>query len=393
MALIQTISVLKSLYKIGVNNKNTVLAGSNYPNFAIPIFNFVPDTMINEQNSRTELSELGEFGLIHHLTQGIKLVNPETLMGVGDDAAVIMAGEKLTLFSTDLLVEGVHFDLAYYPLKHLGYKAAVVNFSDIAAMNGSPKQITVGMAVSNRFPLEALEEIYSGILTACAKYKVDLVGGDTTSSNKGLFLSISVLGETSQEEVTYRGTASEGDLICVTGDLGGAYAGLLLLEREKQVFKVDPQMQPELDGYDYVLERQLKPEARTEFREIFRIAGIKPTSMIDISDGLASEILHICIDSGVGCALYEDKIPVDMVTEQVVKEFNIDPSIAALNGGEDYELLFTVKQQDYEKVNALAGVSVIGHITHSSGGVNLISISGTSIALNAQGWDAFLRKE
>jgi thiamine-monophosphate kinase len=349
--------------------------------------------MLNEPNSRTELSELGEFGLIHHLTKDIKIVNPETLKGVGDDAAVIRMGEKLLLISTDLLVEGVHFDLAYYPLKHLGYKAAVVNFSDIAAMNGTPKQITVGMAVSNRFPVEALEEIYSGILMACKQYKVDLVGGDTTSSLKGLFLSITVTGEVSEEEITYRNTAGESDLICVTGDLGGAYAGLMLLEREKQVFRADPSMQPELEGYDYVLERQLKPEARTEYREIFRNAGIKPTAMIDISDGLASEVLHIAVESGLGCSIYEDKIPMDIVTEQVVRELNMDPSIAALNGGEDYELLFTVKQSDYEKVTALQGVSVIGHMTHNSHGVNMISRSGTHISLNAQGWDAFLRKE
>ena len=349
--------------------------------------------MLNEPNTRTELSQLGEFGLIHHLTKDIRLVNPETIKGVGDDAAVIRMGEKLLLLSTDLLVEGVHFDLAYFPLKHLGYKAAVVNFSDIAAMNGTPRQITVGMAVSNRFPVEALDEIYSGLLTACKKYGVDLVGGDTTSSNKGLFLSISVTGEVSEDEISYRSTAGEGDLLCVTGDLGGAYAGLMLLEREKQVFKADPSMQPELEGYDYVLERQLKPEARTEYREIFRNAGIRPTAMIDISDGLASEVLHIAVESGLGCTVYEDKIPIDIVTEQVVREFNLDPSLAALNGGEDYELLFTVKQADYEKVNAISGVSIIGHMTHASHGVNMISRSGTHIPLNAQGWDAFLRKE
>ena len=342
---------------------------------------------------RTELSSLGEFGLIKHLTDSFVCEQPSTIKGIGDDAAVIDYGEKVTLVSTDLLVEGVHFDLAYMPLRHLGYKCATVNFSEIVAMNGTPRQLFVGISVSNRFPVEALEEIYEGIKLACTRYKVDLAGGDTTSSVHGLFLSLTVTGEAAKEDVVYRNTAKENDLICVTGDLGGAYAGLMLLEREKQVFRADPSMQPELEGYDYVLERQLKPEARTEYREIFRNAGIKPTAMIDISDGLASEVLHIAVESGLGCSIYEDKIPMDIVTEQVVRELNMDPSIAALNGGEDYELLFTVKQSDYEKVTALQGVSVIGHMTHNSHGVNMISRSGTHISLNAQGWDAFLRKE
>lgn len=347
------------------------------------------ETMINQSIHRTELSDLGEFGLIHHLTKGIINMNPETLFGVGDDAAVVKNGDELMLVSTDLLVEGVHFDLSYYPLQHLGYKAAVVNFSDIAAMNGTPKQITVGLAMSNRFSVEAIEEIYLGILTACRHYGVDLVGGDTSSSEKGLFLSITVLGETNHDEITYRSTAKEGDLICVTGDLGGAYTGLLLLEREKTVFRSDPTMQPDLEGHDYILERQLKPEARTEYRQIFKDNEIRPSSMIDISDGLASESLHLCLSSGLGCAIYEDKIPIDVVTETVIKEFNIDPTTAALNGGEDYELLFTVAQTEFEKVRRIPGVSIIGHMTDKSVGCNLITRSGQSISLNAQGWDAF----
>lgn len=346
--------------------------------------------MSDQPVSRTELSELGEFGLIRHLAGAVKLVNPETIRGIGDDAAVIQPGANQMLISTDLLVEGVHFDLSYCPLKHLGYKAAVVNFSDIAAMNGIPKQITVGLALSNRFPLEAIEEIYAGILMACTKYKVDLVGGDTCSSNKGLFISITVVGEAAAEDITYRNTANDGDLICVTGDLGSAYMGLLVLEREKQVFKADPAMQPALEGYDYILERQLKPEARTEFKAIFKDAGIKPTAMIDISDGLASEVLHLCHDSGLGCKLFEDKIPMDMITEQVAEEFEMSAITAALNGGEDYELLFTIPKSDYDKVKDLKDVSIIGYMTDKSESCNLITTDGASIPITAQGWDAFL---
>ncbi|HPI87619.1 MAG TPA: thiamine-phosphate kinase, partial [Bacteroidales bacterium] len=289
---------------------------------------------------RTELSELGEFGLIDLLTKEITLMNQSTVYGVGDDAAVVDNKDKLTLVSTDLLVEGVHFDLSYTPLKHLGYKAAVANISDIAAMNGIARQLLVGLAVSSRFPLEALEEIYAGIRQACKVYHVDLSGGDTTSSSKGLFISITVIGEAAKDEVVYRHTARENDLICVTGDLGGAYMGLLLLEREKAAFQGDPNLQPDLEGFDYILGRQLKPEPRTDIIRLLKEIHVKPTAMIDISDGLGSEILHICKGSKLGCRIYEEKIPIDPTTVNMAGEFGIQPVTAALNGGEDYELLF-----------------------------------------------------
>ncbi len=341
-----------------------------------------------DKQQRTELAELGEFGLIDHLTRNIRIKNPGTLKGVGDDAAVIDTKEKLLLLSTDLLIEGVHFDLTYMPLKHLGYKAAVVNISDIAAMNGVPKQMTVSLAVSNRFSVEALDELYSGILLACETYHVDLVGGDTSSSVSGLVISITITGEASKEEVVYRNGAKEGDLLCVTGDLGGAYMGLLVLEREKQVYKVNPEMQPELEGFDYVLQRQLKPEARTDIRGLLHGIGVHPTAMIDISDGLASEILHICKQSNVGCKLYEEKIPIDEEVRKLSMEFKIIPSVSTLSGGEDYELLFTVNQADYEKIKSVQGVSIIGHMTPASRGREMITPDGKSVELTAQGWDA-----
>ncbi len=344
--------------------------------------------MIEQESSRTELSALGEFGLIDHLTKNIIIKNENTIKGVGDDAAVLKAGNNLILISTDLLTEGVHFDLTYTPLKHLGYKAAIVNFSDIAAMNGSPKQITVGISASNRFSVEALESLYEGIHLACEKYGVDLIGGDTTSSASNLFIAITVVGEVAEKDITYRSTANQNDLICVSGDLGAAYMGLLLLEREKEVYKADPNMQPELEGYDYILERQLKPEARVGVVKMLKEIGIKPTSMIDISDGLASEIKHICKESKLGCQIYEDKIPIDVTTINMAEELKIDPTIAALSGGEDYELLFTISQTDYDKIKTLDGISVIGHMTEINEGENLISRSGTSIELKAQGWDA-----
>ncbi len=339
-------------------------------------------------NKRTEISEVGEFGLIDRLTRNIRIKNPGTVTGVGDDAAVIDTKGNILLLSTDLLIEGVHFDLTYVPLKHLGYKAAVVNFSDIAAMNGVPKQITVSIAVSNRFSLEAIEELYSGILMACEKYNVDLVGGDTSSSLSGLFISVTVTGEAKKEEVVYRNGAKEGDLICVSGDLGGAYIGLLILEREKNVFKADPNMQPELDGYEYVLSRQLKPEARVDIRPLLQGLDIMPTAMIDISDGLASEILHICKSSSTGCRLFEEKIPIDDETRRLSMEFKIIPSVSALSGGEDYELLFTIKQGDWEKIKDVPGISVIGHITAASEGTRLVTGDGKLIPITAQGWDA-----
>lgn len=337
---------------------------------------------------RTELSALGEFGLIHHLTNGLKSFDVNnTIKGVGDDAAVIDQGGYVTLVSKDLLTEGVHFDLTYTPLRHLGYKAAVVNISDIVAMNGTATHLLVGISVSNRFSVEALDELYAGIRLACEKYRVDLVGGDTTSSASGLFISVTVIGKAKKEEVVYRNTARENDLICVSGDLGGAYIGLLLLEREKQVFKANPDMQPDLEGNDYVLERQLKPEPRTDILEKLRQAGIKPTAMIDISDGLASEILHIANDSNLGCRIYENKIPIDVVTGDVAAEFRIDPTTAAMNGGEDYELLFTVDVNDFEKVKSISGIHVIGHMTEKAEGEYLISNGGSLYPIEAQGFE------
>jgi len=344
-----------------------------------------------EKTNRTELSELGEFGLIDLLTKNISLVNKSSLYGVGDDAAVINNQGKLTLVSTDLLVEGVHFDLSYTPLRHLGYKAAVVNISDIAAMNGTAKQLLVGLSVSNRFPVEALEELYAGIRQACEVYHVDLVGGDTTSSVRGLFLSITVIGEADSDEVVYRHTAQENDLICVSGDLGGAYMGLLLLEREKAAFQGDPNMQPDLEGYDYILERQLKPEPRTDIIRLLKEARIKPTAMIDISDGLGSEILHICSGSKLGCRIFEDKIPIDPTTINMAGVFGIGSWTAALNGGEDYELLFTIEQKDFEKARSIPGISIIGHMTEQSQGANLVTGEGALIAIQAQGWNALKR--
>ncbi len=336
---------------------------------------------------RTELSSLGEFGLIRHLTEAFTIEQPSTIKGIGDDAAVIDYGNKVTLVSTDLLVEGVHFDLAYMPLKHLGYKCASVNFSDIVAMNGTPRQLFVGISVSNRFPVEALDEIYEGIRLACRRYHVDLAGGDTTSSVHGLFLSLTVTGEANKEDVVYRSTAKENDLVCVSGDLGAAYMGLMLLEREKKVFDADPGMQPDLAGFDYILERQLKPEPRTDIIELLKTVGVKPTAMIDISDGLASELLHLCEDSGLGCRIYEDKIPLDAMTVAAAEEFNIQPVTAAMNGGEDYELLFTIGMNDFERVKDLEGISIIGHMTEPNSGAFMASNNGPLIKIEALGWN------
>lgn len=343
----------------------------------------------NTENKRTELTELGEFGLISHLTSAIQLKNASTECGIGDDAAVIDHGGLKTLVSVDVLVEGIHFDLTYCPLKHLGYKAAVCNFSDIYAMNGTPTQIVVGLAVSNRFSVEAIDELYSGIRLACDLYHVDLVGGDTTASASGLFISITVIGQAPAEAIAYRNGAKPNELLCVSGDLGGAYAGLLVLEREKSEFKVNPNMQPELNGYDYVLERQLKPEARKDIVAKLKQAGVKPTSMIDISDGLASEILHLCQESKVGCQLYEERIPIAQNTAKVMKEFKLVPSIAALNGGEDYELLFTIAQTDYDKVKNIPEISIIGHMTADAGNAVMITRDELVVPVTAQGWKHF----
>jgi len=341
----------------------------------------------------TDLSALGEFGLIDELTKDLKMKHVSTLLGVGDDAAVIQpqAG-KVMLVSKDLLIEGIHFDMVYTPLKHLGYKAAVVNISDIVAMNGTPKQLLVGLGVSSKFSTEAIREIYAGIKRACDVYQVDLVGGDTTSSVSGLFLSITILGEADPEKVVYRKGAMPNDLLCVSGDLGGAYMGLLLLEREKTEFLANPNMQPDLTDKEYLLERQLKPEARTGVLKLLSEAGVMPTSMIDISDGLASEALHLCKNSETGCVIYEEKIPIDQLTFDTAKEFSIVPSVAALNGGEDYELLFTVKQSDFEKVNQIEGISIIGYMTDISEGEYLITNDNQAIPLEAQGWDALKKR-
>jgi thiamine-monophosphate kinase len=349
--------------------------------------------MLENIPQRTELSELGEFGLIDLLANNIQIKNPSTIKGVGDDAAVLNYGKKQTVVTTDLLIENVHFNLTYVPLKHLGYKTAVVNFSDIVAMNATPRHLLIGIGASNRFSVEAIEEIYKGILLACETYKVDLIGGDTVSSQSGLVLSGTAVGETNADDIVLRSTAQQGDLIIVSGDLGAAYMGLMLLERENQAFKADPNMQPDLEGHDYILSRQLKPEARTDILKLLKGVGIKPTSMIDISDGLASEILHICISSGLGCSIYEDKLPIDITTAIIAKEFGLDPTTCALNGGEDYELLFTIAKKDYEKIKDIQGISVIGHITDKNEGYNLISRSGTLVPITAQGWNAFLKKE
>ncbi len=340
-------------------------------------------------SERTELDQLGEFGLIEHVTKGFGNNHPSTIKGIGDDAAVIDCGDKYMLISTDMLVEGVHFNLMYTPLKHLGYKAVMVNLSDIYAMNGDANQITVSIAMSNRFSVEAIEEIYKGIKTACDLYKVDLIGGDTTSSTSGLIISVTAVGEVKKSEITYRSGASENDLIVVSGNLGGAFMGLQVLEREKEVYKDNPEMQPELEGFDYILERQLKPEARKDVIHFLKDLGVRPTSMIDISDGLASEILHLTSANQLGATLYEDKIPVDQETFDTARAFNLVPSTCALNGGEDYELLFSIKQADFEKIKANNHFSVIGHFTSKNESTQIVEKGGTVQDIKAQGWQHF----
>lgn len=345
--------------------------------------------MIEDKNpQKTSLSQLGEFGLIEHLTKNFDVKQASTLRSIGDDGAVLDFKDKKVIVSTDLLIEGVHFDLAYMPLRHLGYKAVVVNMSDISAMNARPTQITVSVAVSNRFPLEALEELFDGITLASKFYNVDVIGGDTTSSQKGLIISITAIGEANEDDIVYRNGAKDGDLLVVTGDLGSAYMGLQVLEREKQVFQVNPNNQPDLDAYTYLIERQLKPEARHDIKELLEKLEVKPSSMIDISDGLSSEIIHICKQSKVGCNLYEEKIPVDPQFINVCEEFNIDSTTVAINGGEDYELLFTIAAEDYDKIKANPNFTVIGHMTQESEGIHLITRANTKIPLKARGWNA-----
>lgn len=337
----------------------------------------------------TELSTLGEFGLIDHLTKSVRIKNKSTLKGVGDDAAVLDYSNKKILVSTDMLIQGIHFDLTYTPLKHLGYKSVAVNASDIYAMNGTPRQITVSLAISNHFSVEGLEEFYAGMYLACEAYGIDLIGGDTTSSQTGMYISITVLGEANEEEIVYRNTAKENQLICVSGDLGAAYMGLQLLEREKLVFEDTKETQPDFAGYEYILERQLKPEARGDIIRLLKEKEILPSAMIDISDGLASEILHICKDSGIGCNIYEDKIPIDYQTFKMAEELNMNATVCALSGGEDYELLFTVPLDKFELLTALPGISIIGHTCIASEGYNLTTRDGNTFELKAQGWTNF----
>ena len=346
--------------------------------------------MIEDKNpERTQLSELGEFGLIDTLTKNFSIEQDSTIKGIGDAGAVIDFGDKKCVISTDLLIEGIHFDLSYMPLKHLGYKAIIVNLSDIYAMNAIATQVTVSIAVSNRFPLEALEEVYEGIRLACQLYKVDLVGGDTTSSTRGLIISVTALGEAKQEKIVYRNGAKPNDLIVVSGDLGGAYMGLNVLEREKEVFKINPNSQPDLDQYQYLIERQLKPEARKDIVQLLEKLNVLPTSMMDISDGLSSEILHICKQSNVGCRIMEDKIPLDPQLINVCEEFNISSTMVALSGGEDYELLFTISQSDFDKTKGNPNLTILGYITEPEQGINLITRSNEAIPIIARGWNAF----
>ena len=337
---------------------------------------------------RTEIATLGEFGLIRHLTENIELKNSSTLKGVGDDAAVLDYKDKQVLVTTDLLLEGVHFDLMYVPLKHLGYKSAVVNFSDIYAMNGQPKQITVSIGISKRFSIEDMEELYSGIRLACDVYGVDLVGGDTSASLTGLSISITCIGEGEKGKVVYRNGARDTDLICVSGDFGAAYMGLQLLEREKKVFNGEKDFTPDFSGKEYLLERQWKPEARKDIIEMLRNSGVQPTAMMDVSDGLSSELLHISKESNVGCRIYEDRIPIDYQTAVMAEQFNMNLVTAALNGGEDYELLFTVPLTDHEKVSEMNGVKVIGHVTKPELGNYLVGRDGGEVELRAQGWNS-----
>jgi thiamine-monophosphate kinase len=338
-------------------------------------------------DTRTEISSLGEFGLIEHLTRNIEFTNASSVLGVGDDAAVIDHFGRQTVITTDLLIEGVHFDLAYTPLKHLGYKSVIVNLSDVYAMNAVPTQITLSLGISNRFSVEALDEFYEGVYAACNKYGVDLVGGDTTSSQKGFIISVTAIGEVSPDKFVKRSTAQKGDLLCVCGDLGAAYVGLLFLEREKKIFQESPGVQPDLEGESYVIGRLLKPEARKDIIEFLGQQNIAPTSMIDISDGLSSEILHICTQSNLGCVLYEEKIPVAEETKKAAFKFEIDPTACALSGGEDYELLFTIAQSDYDKLVLNEQISVVGYMTEAEQGVHILTKGGGKHKLTAQGWN------
>jgi len=343
---------------------------------------------MKKQDNKKNIKDLGEFGLIERISSKIKRYNDSTILGPGDDGAILNCKNQIVI-SSDMLVEDIHFDMTFTPLKHLGYKSVIVNLSDIYAMNAIPTQITVNLAISSKYTLEAIDELYDGILLACEKYSIDVIGGDLTSSKNGLIISVTSIGNAEEKDITYRSGAKENDLLVVTGDIGGAYMGLTILQREKEVWKVNPNMQPELDNYNYILERQLKPEARKDIISFFNKNNFKPSSMIDISDGLASEVFHLCKSSNVGCQLYEDKIPIDPQTFQTSMDFNINPTVSALNGGEDYELLFTVNQKYYEKIKGNPDMSIIGHITKENEGINLISNGEISTPLQAQGWNHF----
>lgn len=344
-----------------------------------------------ENPTRTELSAVGEFGLIERLSSRIHLQHASSVKGIGDDAAVIDPEGLQQVVTTDMLLEGVHFDLSYVPLKHLGYKAIVVNLSDVYAMNAAPRQVIVALGLSNRFPVEAVDELYEGMLLACRNYGVDLVGGDTCSSRSGLVIGVTAIGAAKAEDIVYRNGAKDNELLVVSGDLGGAYMGLQILEREKAVF-TGTGAQPDLAGHDYILERQLKPEARKDIIELLRKLDVKPTAMIDISDGLASEAIHIARASGLGVRIFDEKLPIDPTTYQTARDFNLDPSTCALNGGEDYELLFTIAQGDYDKIKGNPNLTVVGHMTDASSGYRLVDKQGGEHTLRAQGWDAFLNK-
>jgi thiamine-monophosphate kinase len=338
-------------------------------------------------SNRTEIADLGEFGLIDHLTKNIEIQNASTILGVGDDGAVIDHYGRQTVITTDLLLEGVHFDLAYTPLKHLGYKSVVVNLSDVYAMNAIPTHITLSLGISNRFSVEALDEFYEGVYAACKKYEVDLIGGDTTSSQKGFVLSVTAIGEVAPDKFVKRSTAQKGDLLCVSGDLGGAYVGLLFLEREKKIFIESPGVQPDLENESYVIGRLLKPEARKDIVEFFAKQEIQPTALMDISDGLSSEILHICKESNLGCVLYEEKLPIHEDMKKAAFKFEIDPTACALSGGEDYELLFTISQSEYDKLVLNEQISVVGYMTEADQGSHIVTKGGGKHAITAQGWN------
>ncbi|MCT4581297.1 MAG: thiamine-phosphate kinase [Flavobacteriales bacterium] len=343
--------------------------------------------MFNEDKEIQKIDELGEFGLIDHITKNVKIRNASTKLGIGDDAAIVNMADSDLVITTDMLVEGVHFDMVYTPLKHLGYKAVVVNVSDIYAMNAQPRQITVSLAISSKYSVGAVEEIYDGIRLAAERYGVDVIGGDTTSSLSGLVISITAVGEVAKGQAVTRAGAKENDLVVLSGDVGGAYIGLTLLQQEKEVWKVNPNSQPDFTGKDYVLERQLKPEARKDIVALLKQLGVVPTSMIDVSDGVSSEVMHLCKHSAVGCNIYEEKLPIDPTTYQSARDFNLDPTMCALNGGEDYELLFTISQDDFDKIKGNPNLTVIGHITTKESGLNLITSGGSVTPLKAQGWD------